>query len=198
MENSVNAVGVEKKSNVAFKEWAVVCDALASGRENIIIRKGGIAEGRNGFSFQYDEFFLFPTWFHEQVAKTILPPGTQLPPQPEDVVEISLAAKLEWSHLITDWDKLMALRDFHILSESAIEERYHYDDIKGVYVALVRVFRLLPAARIQNEKKYGGCRSWVNLPEIESALVPVISEEEHLQRRAAIEEILGIPHAGVV
>lgn len=182
-----------KKTNVAFKEWAVVCDALASGRENIIIRKGGIAEGRNGFSFQYDEFFLFPTWFHEQVAKTILPPETQLPPQSEGVIEISLAAKLEWSHLVTDWSKLMALRDFHILSESAIEERYHYDDFKGVYVALVRVFRLSPPATIQNEKKYGGCRSWVNLPEISSELIPVISEEEHLQRRAALEDILGIP-----
>lgn len=192
MENVVSPVEESKKSNVAFKEWAVVCDALASGRENIIIRKGGIAEGRNGFSFQHDEFFLFPTWFHEQVAKTILPPETQLPPQPEGVVEIALAAKLEWSHLVTDWSKLMALRDFHILSESAIEERYHYDDFKGVYVALVRVFRLSPPATIQSEKKYGGCRSWVNLPEISSELIPVISEEEHLQRRAALEEILGI------
>lgn len=192
MENSAS-LETPRKTNVAFKEWAVVCDALASGRENIIIRKGGIAEGRNGFSFQHDEFFLFPTWFHEQVAKTILPPETQLPPQPEEVIEISLAAKLEWSHLITDWEKLMALRDFHILSESAIEERYHYDDFKGVYVAFVRVFRLSPIAKIQNEKKYGGCRSWVNLPEITSDLIPVINEEEHLQRRAAIEEILGIP-----
>lgn len=192
MENSIDVVEVAKKANVAFKEWAVVCDALGSGRQNIIIRKGGIAEGRAGFSFQHDEFFLFPTWFHEQVAKTILPADTELPPAPVDTIEITYAANLEWSHLITDWDKLMQLRDFHILSESAVEERYHYDDIKGVYVALVRIYRLSPTGRIQNEKKYGGCRSWVNLPSIESDLIPVLSEEEHQRRRAEIEAILGL------
>ena len=44
----------------AFKEWAVVCEALGDGRQSIILRKGGIAEGREGFAFAHGEFFLFP------------------------------------------------------------------------------------------------------------------------------------------
>ena len=67
--------------SVAFKEWAIVCEAIGSGRQSIMLRKGGIAEGRDGFAFKHREFFLFPTWFHEQLEKTTLPVGTTLPPQ---------------------------------------------------------------------------------------------------------------------
>ncbi|MDC0315120.1 DUF1802 family protein [bacterium] len=46
---------------IAFKEWDVVCEALESGRQKLILRKGGIHEGREGFSFAHEEFVLFPT-----------------------------------------------------------------------------------------------------------------------------------------
>jgi hypothetical protein len=55
--------------SIGFKEWSLVCGALGSGEQSIILRKGGIAEGRSGFSFQHREFFLFPTFFHEQIGK---------------------------------------------------------------------------------------------------------------------------------
>ena len=47
--------------SAAFKEWAIVCEALGSGRQSILIRKGGVAEGRSGFAYEHSEFFLFPT-----------------------------------------------------------------------------------------------------------------------------------------
>ena len=37
----------------ALKEWDVVCEALGSVRQAIVIRKGGIAEGRDGLRFQH-------------------------------------------------------------------------------------------------------------------------------------------------
>jgi hypothetical protein len=51
--------------SVGFKEWALVCEALGTGEQTILLRKGGIAEGRDGFGFRHSEFFLFPTFFHE-------------------------------------------------------------------------------------------------------------------------------------
>ena len=33
----------------AFKEWAVICRALAEGRQALILRKGGIAEAGGDF-----------------------------------------------------------------------------------------------------------------------------------------------------
>src|SRR2546422_3996735 len=38
----------------AFKEWAVVVDALGRGEQVIILRKGGIAEDRGEFELEQD------------------------------------------------------------------------------------------------------------------------------------------------
>ena len=46
--------------SVGFKEWAIVCEALGRGEQSIILRKGGIAEGRDGFSFRHRGVLSFP------------------------------------------------------------------------------------------------------------------------------------------
>ena len=50
---------------IAFKEWAVICAALAAGRQSVILRKGGIAEESGLFRPEHPEFLLYPTYFHE-------------------------------------------------------------------------------------------------------------------------------------
>src|SRR5882672_6294384 len=50
----------------AFKEWAIIVDALGGGDQIVILRKGGISEGRGGFQVDHPEFWLFPTSFHQQ------------------------------------------------------------------------------------------------------------------------------------
>lgn len=177
--------------HAAFKEWAVICEALGTGRQSVIIRKGGIAEGRGGFAFRHDEFLLFPTWFHEQLEKTTLPPETVVPAEPGEEMELRYTAHIEWSGLVTDWGQVARLRELHVLRESVIEERYRYSETQGIHVAFVRVYRLEPPLRLKNEKKYGGCRSWIDLPELEgSVLVSVISDEEHRRRRELLERLL--------
>jgi len=54
---------------IAFKEWDVVCNAIGAGRQTVILRKGGIHEGREGFAWEHEEFVLFPTRFHAQQQK---------------------------------------------------------------------------------------------------------------------------------
>ena len=177
----------------AFKEWALICEALGSGRQSVILRKGGIAEGRAGFAFQHEEFFLFPTWFHEQLERTTLPPETPVPAALEDEIEIAYAATVEWTRLVTDLAVVNRLRDLHVWRDEIVEERFHYDETPGLHVAFVRVFRLEPPQRLRMEKKYGGCRSWVELPALAgSALVSVLSDEEHARRGALLEELLGL------
>ncbi len=177
--------------SVAFKEWAVVCEAIGSGRQSIMLRKGGIAEGRDGFAFKHREFFLFPTWFHEQLEKTTLPVGTTLPPQLEGEIEIRYAVALEWSRLVTDTARLPALKEFHILHESVIDERFRYDETLGIHVAFVRGFRLELPRLLPMQKNFGGCRSWLDLPDLgDTRLVPVLTDEEHSARRSALESAL--------
>lgn len=177
--------------SIGFKEWALVCEALGSGRQSLILRKGGIAEGREGFRFQHSEFLLFPTWFHAQLEKTTLPAETVLPEAMEEGLQLQYAVTVEWTRLITDPAKLEMLRDYHVLRDEVIRERFAYDEPQGLHVAFVRVFRVDPPILLRNEKKYGGCRSWVSLPETEgSVLVSVLSDEEHSRRREMLERLL--------
>jgi hypothetical protein len=168
--------------SVGFKEWALVCDALGRGEQTILLRKGGIAEGPEGFGFKHAEFFLLPTFFHEQLVK-VRTPGAKLPPQPARAIEIRHFAKLEREKKITTWAEAASLAPFHILAESVVRERFEYKD-SGLYVACVRVFRLEPVWRFPNNPSYGGCRSWVGLAECPAATLfkPVLTNEEHEKR----------------
>jgi hypothetical protein len=150
--------------SIGFKEWALVCKALGEGRQTIIIRRGGIAEGRDGFAFRHREFFLFPTFFHEQLTRTRLLDADLPEPHPGEI-EIRFLAKVEETRVLTDWEEVRALEPRHILRESVVRERFDFDRAPGVHVAFVRVFKLDPVWRFPNNKSYGGCRSWVALPE---------------------------------
>jgi hypothetical protein len=165
--------------SVGFKEWALVCEALGRGEQTILLRKGGIAEGREGFGFRHDEFVLFPTFFHEQVVK-VRTPGARIPIVREGEIEIRYFAKLEAQREITLWPAAAALEPFHILHESVVRERFEHKEA-GLHVALVRVFRLEPTWRLEDKPAYGGCRSWVELPECPAGtrFEPMLSAEEH-------------------
>jgi hypothetical protein len=149
--------------SIGFKEWALVCEALGSGRQTVIIRKGGLAEGREGFAFRHREFFLFPTFFHEQLDR-VRETKAVLPASLPDEIEIGYFARVKEAQVMTDWEKVRALEGQHILREEVVRERFDYDDMPGVHVAFVEVFRLDPVWRFPDSKSYGGCRSWVELP----------------------------------
>ena len=183
--------------SVGFKEWALVCEALGCGEQTIILRKGGIAEGRDGFSFKHPEFFLFPTFFHEQVEK-VRGESRLLPVQREGEIEIRFAATVELTATITSLDVAMALDQFHILQAEVVRERFAYDDAPGIHVAFVRVSRLPEAWRFPDERRYGGCRSWVQLPPLpeETQLTPVLDDAEHLARFAQFRAVIAQQASG--
>jgi hypothetical protein len=160
--------------SVGFKEWALVCDALGEGKQSVIIRKGGLAEGRDGFAFRHRQFFLFPTFFHEQLSQVRLP-NAVLPEPRLNEIEIRYSAQVKQSRIITAWDEVRALERHHIWREEVVRERFEYDDAPGVHVAFVKVFRLEPVWRFPDSKSYCGCRSWVELPEAPAGLklIPV-------------------------
>jgi hypothetical protein len=150
--------------SIGFKEWALVCTALGEGRQTVIIRKGGLAEGHDGFAFRHRDFFLFPTFFHEQLNRIRLLDALLPAPLPNEI-EIRNFARVENARIITDWKEVCALKPRHILSEEVVRERFEYDAPPGVHVAFVKVFRLDPVWRFPDSNAYGGCRSWVELPD---------------------------------
>ena len=163
--------------SVGFKEWALVCDALGRGEQSILLRKGGIAEGGDGFAFRHSKFFLLPTFFHEQTEK--VRSDAEIPKAREGEIEIRYFAELVEQREITSWSMATALEPFHILQESVVRERFDYKEA-GLHVALVRVFRLKPSWVFPDTPAYGGCRSWVKLPEAppETQFESVLSDAE--------------------
>ena len=169
--------------SVGFKEWALVCEALGRGEQTIILRKGGIAEGRAGFSFKHPEFFLFPTFFHEQVVK-VRNGAAGIPAQRAGEIEIKYFARLEETRVITDLECALALEPLHVLAADVVRERFEYDEAPGIHAAVLRVFRLAEPWVFPDAPKYGGCRSWVTLPGFSEAIsmAPVLPDEEHAAR----------------
>jgi len=102
----------EMSCNIAFKEWGVVCDYLAAGRQHLIFRKGGIHEGRDGFSFKHDTFALFPTRFHTKPEHVTVPCSVAEPKLiiGEEIL-IEYVAIAEWAKTLTDWSEVLALSD---------------------------------------------------------------------------------------
>jgi len=181
---------------IGFKEWTFVCDALGRGAQSIIVRKGGIAEGRAGFRFQHAEFFLFPTLFHEQVAKLKLPPDAALPAQRANGHhEITLRVRVEWTQDIADLAVAQRLAPFHIWKDSEVEKRFRYEEEKGkggVSVAFVRVEKLSEPFLFPDSPKFGGCRSWIQIPELPEGVTSsmVLDDATHRAREAEVRAAL--------
>ena len=51
---------------MALKEWAVTCQALAEGQQILLLRKGGIHEDGKDFRVVHREFLLYPTFEHQK------------------------------------------------------------------------------------------------------------------------------------
>src|SRR5438045_4945909 len=60
---------------IALKEWKLVTDALLSGRQAILLRKGGIYESGGEFELEHRRFVFFPTYIHQNL--TMLKPDAQ-------------------------------------------------------------------------------------------------------------------------
>jgi len=182
---------------IAFKEWAIVVDALGRGDQIIILRKGGIAEGRGGFKVEHPEFLLFPTLFHQQ-RESVIPtaqerfdeispsfPGT-------DIVRIDYFAKIvEW----TEVGSIEALENFrgqHIWRNEVLQERFDWGRNKNIFALVVRVFQLPQTVELPMLPGYGGCKSWIEL-ETEIATEnarPVIDDRQFEQKLARLRHSL--------
>ena len=152
---------------VALKEWAVVIEALATGRQLFLLRKGGIAESRKGFELRHRRFLFFPTWEHQH-AGFIRPAYrdslTQLAPADPDALVIRYVAEatdiLKAPASMADFGQL---EPHHIWDPSHIEMRYRYRPDLPLYLVIVRTCRLPSVVVLRHEARYRGCRSWVDL-----------------------------------
>lgn len=184
-------------ASIGFKDWALICAALIQGRQSLILRKGGIAEGRDGFQFKHDEFFLFPTGYHQQAAQ-VRPEelgSLRAPALAEGRVRVEGMFVVESARRIDDWDVIQRLAPFHVWSDDTVRERFDYDDAAGIQCAVGRVWRLDQPWEFADRPAYGGCRSWVTLPETPPGIgrTPALDDDRHAARLQQIMSIIGEP-----
>src|SRR5215213_9302715 len=51
--------------SMALKEWDLLISAMLSGRQAILLRKGGILEAENQFELDHSRFLFYPTFVHQ-------------------------------------------------------------------------------------------------------------------------------------
>ena len=153
--------------SVAFKEWAVICAALAAGRQSLILRKGGIAEEGGAFRPEHSEFLLYPTYFHEHRAGVkpeflpLLEAADAAKPPPGTVRFTHFVRVASVTH-VTDLDAALALDSQHAWTPDVVRQRFHYRT-PGLFVFAVRVFKLMQPVDVIERPEYAGCKTWVPL-----------------------------------
>lgn len=173
----------------AFKEWQVIVGALVEGSQILILRKGGVAEVRDGFAVGASRFWLFPTAFHAQREKTkpTVHRGFQPADDPGSVV-IQAFADVYHHRFLNDWDSVRALDPHHAWTESTVRERFDWAKPPGIHAIWVRVHRLRSPLRMAVTPAMAGCRSWIEVPFAFADLVsdPVLDDDAFAARVQAI------------
>ncbi|MBI4459386.1 MAG: DUF1802 family protein [Acidobacteria bacterium] len=190
---------------MALKEWAVVVWAIAQGSQILLLRKGGIAEDEGEFRLAASEFFLYPTYEHQQESF--------LKPQYAEVFrslteKVPSQRELSFQHYVAVSDILPApglermklLRDALVWNDLFLEKRYGYKPQSPLFVLLVRAYSLPQPVEIPQQERYAGCRSWVELEESLSTegAQPVLSDEEFEERRQDLRRQMAGPAFGAV
>ena len=185
---------------IGFKEWTYICEALGQGQQTIILRKGGIHEGKKGFQFEHWNFWLFPTGFHNQGDLLLWTPANAeevAVPQDEarERVDIRYFARLHQVWRLTDWEKVSSLAPLHVWKEEVVRERFAWNEDSCLHVALVRTYALPTVWSFPYAPAYGGCRSWVKLPtegaSREETLRPVLTDEAWKAVEEQMSALLG-------
>jgi hypothetical protein len=175
----------------AFKEWHVIVEALGAGEQILILRKGGIAEDRGGFQVKAGKFWLFPTHFHEQLAKTKPAAKKFFDPLPRETgrVQIHYWAEVVRQAFLSDWAAVAQLDAFHLWSEATVRERFNWAKPPGLHAFAVRVHQLGQPVRLGLTPEMGGCKSWIDVPADCSApaSLPVLDEAAFSKKLEALK-----------
>ncbi|RLS79149.1 MAG: DUF1802 family protein [Planctomycetota bacterium] len=154
----------------------MVCRALAMGRQDVILRKGGIVEPGGEFRVEQSEFLLLPTFLH-QSPESLIPEARDLLADieadrpPEGTVVFRHRAKVRAAQRVQRLEDLAAYRPRHVWSDAVVAERFHrWKD--ELHVLEVDVVALSAPVSLPWHGDYGGCRSWVELRNDVATFVP--------------------------
>lgn len=161
----------------ALKEWAIVCKALESGNQILSFRKGGIMEFRNGFELKFKNFFLSPTFEHQDKESIRMDYHAALDElnrnnglnnaealhDSNKTTEITSFVEITHFSEVPDLNTLKKLENFHIWTDNYLKSRFDYNPKKPLYLLLLRSYKLNNPIRLMNKPEWAGCKSWIQI-----------------------------------
>ena len=190
---SDEAANLEPACKVALKEWDAQITALLEGRTAVLVRKGGIFEQREGFQVQRDQFYLYPTFLHQNLAELNLEYQAGLRPDPTPgEVALSAYATVEGVLKIEDLPAARSLAELQALNADSLKRRFLYKNRPILHALLLRVYRTQTQTVLETPA-IKGCVSWIDL----EAAVPVrqaravLSDAQFTAERSRLETLLG-------
>jgi hypothetical protein len=155
----------------AFKEWAVVVQALVHGEQILDVRKGGLREDGRHFSVQATRLWLYPTVEHQRPE--LLKPAyhrwihaTRADASTDGAIRVEGFADVVGVATVTEPDVLDALDALDgkvIWSRAYVESRFQWKRRDPLHVLALRVHRLTEPITVPFRDEYAGCTSWVDL-----------------------------------
>lgn len=184
-------------TQIALKEWAVVCDLLLSGQQIVILRKGGILEQKKGFQIEHETFFFYPNTEHqsrEQLKPEFHSRLSSYGPPARESGRIAIAGFGRVVDIVKSGDpaKLRALEPFTCWTQALFDMRINYKPEKPNFIVTVRAFKLPQPVEIPYHADYAGCHSWVPMKQELSLAggIPVLSDAEFEQKRQALINVV--------
>jgi hypothetical protein len=182
---------------IALKEWASVCKALETGRQTVLLRKGGIYEAAGEFELENPQFLLFPTYLHQnlKMLKSEAHEGFEPASAEPSEVRISAAGVVTDIVQLKSRPQMDAIDDEHVWTALLLDMRFNYKPQNPLYLLLVRAYRLHEPVVVANTPAYAGCKSWVPLDQpIDTGLaMPVLDEARFDLRRKRILDVVANP-----
>jgi hypothetical protein len=175
---------------VALKEWDSICNALETGRQIILLRKGGIYEAAGEFALENPQFLLFPTYLHQNLnmLKPEAHAGFEVAGTEPEQIRISAMGVVEQIVQLESRAQMDAIESEHIWTAPLIDMRFNYKPQNPLYLMIVRTYRLANPRVVANTPAYAGCKSWVPLddPIDTSGALPVLADSQFEARQRKI------------
>ncbi|MGK2878041.1 MAG: DUF1802 family protein [Solirubrobacterales bacterium] len=196
---------------LALKEWAVTVRALAEGEQLVTLRKGGIREENKHFEVVGKQFFLYPTFDHQQAGlvreshipelKRALEDGLWNPPAPtarmmESGVPVAQPVSVRlraWAEVVASYeitrpDALESLVPYHVWTREYAAKRFNWKPRHPLHVLLLRTYRIPRPVTIRVAEDYLGCKSWIDVErELPFEGTSVVSDAEFAAIQSDVE-----------
>ena len=178
----------------ALKEWDAQVRALMAGRVSLIVRKGGIVEKNGDFEVEHAQFWLYPTFLHQNPGE-LRPEFSDLlreHPRP-GALELRAFAQVERVWKLTNLESIQSLEAHQCLTAGALERRFRYRDKPWVHALLLRVYTVQNAVWLEETPAYAGCASWVPFEReiAPDGLQPVLENAAFEGQKSSLERLLG-------